>query len=561
MACFVVVSTSQAQESKFYRGQDVTAKVDIEHSPLKKARGDEYHLTLTIENKSAEDLPGPLVLVIEKTGKELLLPKKYDGRFAKGGDGFLMAVAPNRVLKAKQTQKLRQLTLETLIEPKTDPTESFKLTAKLYQLRTTPDTQVASANQKGKSNPLIPLAGQAGNARMNGGANNSSGIQPVPDPGPEPTPLAGNEGNGDKQLGGVHAPRPRVPTNAEVARATKATDAWTEKLFDIKGVHTVATGWHPDGSSGVTVFVKNFADKKKIPDQLDGVPVNVLVQEQAELYQTRGGRVGFPVHPLAGNCFDDPTRYFERPIPIGVSGWNQKIDACATGTLGCRLENTNDESEKFILSNSHVLADNGRADLSFRFAQAGDPVIQPGPIDFNCAFASDSVVGQLYDWTTAITTNNFVNLIDASIATTTPLLTSTATPCNGYGVPSEVTQTASFDLEVMKYGRTTLFTTGTVLLVNSTISVIIADNPADPTMPITAIYGGQIGVVADSNFFGSFSGPGDSGSLVVTRDGRHPVGLLFAGNFFITYMNPIDTVLGLIGPGTLQVDGEPAPTP
>jgi hypothetical protein len=55
---------------------------------------------------------------------------------------------------------------------------------------------------------------------------------------------------------------------------------------------------------------------------------------------------------------------------------------------------------------------------------------------------------------------------------------------------------------------------------------------------------------------GSFSNPGDSGSLVVTKGlflgDRRPVGLLFAGSNMNTIANPIDLVLNRFG---VTVDG------
>jgi hypothetical protein len=55
---------------------------------------------------------------------------------------------------------------------------------------------------------------------------------------------------------------------------------------------------------------------------------------------------------------------------------------------------------------------------------------------------------------------------------------------------------------------------------------------------------------------GTFSNPGDSGSLVVTKGNlladRRPVGLLFAGSNMNTIANPIDFVLDRFG---VTVDG------
>ena len=59
---------------------------------------------------------------------------------------------------------------------------------------------------------------------------------------------------------------------------------------------------------------------------------------------------------------------------------------------------------------------------------------------------------------------------------------------------------------------------------------------------------------------GSFSAPGDSGSLIVVNanprksdSDRKPVGLLFTGSDFITVANPINAVLQRFG---VIIDGE-----
>jgi hypothetical protein len=59
---------------------------------------------------------------------------------------------------------------------------------------------------------------------------------------------------------------------------------------------------------------------------------------------------------------------------------------------------------------------------------------------------------------------------------------------------------------------------------------------------------------------GGFSSGGDSGSLVVTNDGRkNPVGLLFAGSVNTTIINPIEPVLALLSEevgSDLTIDGK-----
>ncbi len=89
-------------------------------------------------------------------------------------------------------------------------------------------------------------------------------------------------------------------------------------------------------------------------------------------------------------------------------------------------------------------------------------------------------------------------------------------------------------MKVKKYGRTTGQTAGRVDATNATVDVNYG--------------GGLIARFVDQIVIkpGSFSAGGDSGSLIVVRGGpgdRSPVGLLFAGSFFVTIANPIGDVL------------------
>ncbi|MHC4215794.1 MAG: Nal1-like putative serine protease [Planctomycetota bacterium] len=100
---------------------------------------------------------------------------------------------------------------------------------------------------------------------------------------------------------------------------------------------------------------------------------------------------------------------------------------------------------------------------------------------------------------------------------------------------------------VKKYGRTTGLTKGRIYAINAIVEVGYDSG--------TALFVNQIIITP-----GSFSGGGDSGSLVVfdgkrkTRhDDRKAIGLLFAGSSAITVINPIDPVLNRFG---VTIDGE-----
>jgi hypothetical protein len=94
-------------------------------------------------------------------------------------------------------------------------------------------------------------------------------------------------------------------------------------------------------------------------------------------------------------------------------------------------------------------------------------------------------------------------------------------------------------MAVQKYGRTTALTTGVVVGVNVTIQVQYTDG--------VATFINQVQIRGDK---GAFSKAGDSGSLIVTRTGRNPVALLFAGGGTSTFANPIGPVMQTVG-GTI----------
>ena len=101
-------------------------------------------------------------------------------------------------------------------------------------------------------------------------------------------------------------------------------------------------------------------------------------------------------------------------------------------------------------------------------------------------------------------------------------------------------------IQVQKYGRTTGLTVGTVDGINATVDVCY-----DSSCFSVARFVDQL-VISP----GTFSGGGDSGSLIVDS-GKHPVGLLFAGSSTNTIANRIDLVLNRFG---VSIDeGSPPP--
>ena len=341
------------------------------------------------------------------------------------------------------------------------------------------------------------------------------------------------------------APRFSASMSNDVQRAIAAQERHNARLLAIPGVVGTAVGILPNGKAGVRVFVKD-ADVKNVPGFVDDIGVITEVTGQIV-------------------ALSDPTLR-ARPAPIGYSVGHPAITA---GTMGALVRNA--ASQLFVLSNNHVLANQNNAVI-------GDPMLQPGPYDGGTA--ADQI-GTL----AAFQTINFSggsNTIDAAVAlVTNPADASNSTPTDdGYGLPNskifgDANNDGVFDdksallgLNVQKYGRTTKLTHGQITGINGTINVCYE---------VLVIFCVKSATFVDQLIIGSgtFSGGGDSGSLIATDDAnRNPVGLLFAGGSTSTIANRIDLVLNRFGvsvdgagsqpPGPLTdiaVTGVSAPTP
>lgn len=226
-----------------------------------------------------------------------------------------------------------------------------------------------------------------------------------------------------------------------------------------------------------------------------------------------------------------------RPVPIGVSTGHPAITA---GTIACRLKDIS--GNVFALSNNHVYAAENQASI-------GDNALQPGTYDGGAEGSNPSIIdgdeiGTLTAFVPVIFYPFGLNTIDAAIVECSEATLGNSTPDDGYGIPNSTTTGAYIGQAVQKYGRTTGLTKGTVTAVNGAFFVQYSTG--------FAIFMDQI--VVEGNIE-SFSGPGDSGSLVVTDNlSCNPVGLLFAGSSSQTIINPIDAVLGAFS--GVSIDGE-----
>ncbi|MCI0635996.1 MAG: hypothetical protein L0206_19085, partial [Actinobacteria bacterium] len=295
------------------------------------------------------------------------------------------------------------------------------------------------------------------------------------------------------------APGAKPPDFDKAAAALeKHGDNWLDK----PGVVGVGIGVNKAGKAVIHVY-KVSDDDEGIPSDVDGVAVA----------QVRSGRFD----PRAA-----PTDRWPRPVPIGVSSG---LADFATGTLGARVT---DGTNVYALSNNHVFA-------GVNTASIGDPITQPGPDDGG----SDpgDRIATLADYQ-AIDFNGGDNTMDAAIALTSAGDVGTATPPDGYGAPSTTPTAASIGMGVQKYGRTTGLQLGTVEDISLMVDVCYFPFGEFCFPGYEARFVNQISVSP-----GTFSAPGDSGSLMVTQGGNQPVALLFAGDGNLTIGNPIIPVL------------------
>ena len=230
---------------------------------------------------------------------------------------------------------------------------------------------------------------------------------------------------------------------------------------------------------------------------------------------------------LTSGLADGGANHRVRNLHLGVSGGNVNDASrrfCCSGTLGALVT---DGTNKYILSNNHVL---GRGDQ----AVAGDDISQPGLIDSNC---NPATIVADYTGASPLGSN-----VDAAVAQLRPGLMDSTGSIEDIGVPGSSVVNPSVGLGVAKSGRTTGFTTGTISSINTSVNVQYTRDCGGGKKFLVS-YTNQ--VVINSS---TFSAGGDSGSLIVTNNAQHnPVALLFAGSSSSTIGNPIGEVLTKLG--------------
>ncbi len=250
--------------------------------------------------------------------------------------------------------------------------------------------------------------------------------------------------------------------------------------------------------------VAKLKDAKKIPGSvriagLDG-PIATDVEEIGEVKKEANTMRVRPAVP-----------------GYGVGHFNITV-----GTIGCVVRKAGNASTLYILSNSHVLADEGVAAL-------GDTIIQPGDFDGGASPADDlaelsEFVAFHYD------TGAYDNLVDAAIAKIQRADVTSAIRL--IGVPKGSSRTVRRGMQVQKTGRTTDYTVGVIKDVNYRL-FLGYKKPGGGT--------GSVGF-RDQVLCTRYTAGGDSGSAVLNMGGK-VVGLHFAGSPSTSIFNRITHVL------------------
>jgi len=280
----------------------------------------------------------------------------------------------------------------------------------------------------------------------------------------------------------------------------------------------VGIGWKiTEGKDTGVMAVKFFVRMKYpeweissdhvLPKSIDGLPVDV---EETGIFHRFGAK------PKPAPLPNPRTRI--RPAQPGCSvGFRDPADQFVmAGTFGALVK---DNAGTYVLSNNHVLADEGQL-------AKGSPIFQPGLLD-----GGNASTDQIAKLTRFVPLQPGTNLVDCAIAQLTE--PDIATKDILFIGPPTGAADAHIDMNVHKFGRTTSYTTGRVTSIDTDVTVQYETGQFTFT--------GQIIVVGPKGH--SFSAAGDSGSLILERPSNKAVGLLFAGSASHTIANHIDEVL------------------
>ena len=315
---------------------------------------------------------------------------------------------------------------------------------------------------------------------------------------------AGATTQGETRHAGAHAP------------AIRAAASRRDSNIVGVGVAEKIVAGKPTGVLAVKFFVKTKypkgAVRSLLPKTIDGVPTDV---EQAGTFRAFARRRGTAAVRAA---LPNPRARARPALPGSSIGFRIAGDQYVMGgTFGALVKTS---SQVYILSNNHVLADENRLRI-------GAPIYQPALLDHG-RVESDQIA-ELARFV-KLQANRF-NKIDAAIAR--PLNRNLAgREVLHIGAPNGTTA-ATIDMMVHKFGRTTSYTVGRVVSVDTDVTVEYE----------TANFTFENQIIIQGANAQMFSDQGDSGALVLQRGTNAAIGLLFGGGPDHTIANHLGDVL------------------
>lgn len=331
------------------------------------------------------------------------------------------------------------------------------------------------------------------------------------------------------------------PTVRPAAAEAQEIPGYDEYGFAGLAVHSVGV---EEGVPDPRVFVYVTKGSRNVEREIEAG------QEGIRVAINRIGRV--MIKPETASTVTHAGRVYLRGPRIACGSSCAPSTESYAGTLGALVRKVDGADNRlFLLSNNHVLAAGNHVPV-------GMPILSPANIDARPGIRAPGEVGrhseicELRSGDPAMVPASCDDIAIASVVDANAVSSWQGSAVDGYDTPRVYVPLQS-NVRVKKVGRTTGLTFGT------TEAHIVAPFPLPYKCKFfSAVVWFQDAWTVRSDGSSPFALPGDSGSLVVTEDGRHAIGVVFAasqgasGDYGIII--PIHHVLGMFS-GLQLVNG------